>query len=227
MLRAPTCQQLCRVSAGLWVRGEAEADRLRSLPAPSRLGVNGPGLGWSPRASAEHSQHPSVGAELTRPAQPPASEQGPRPPWAWPQRAAGGGVPVARQAGECRAALGWLPDALLPPGANPRCLGTQKSLGIQARRAQARPFHRFAVHGAPGTLKQIEGCSSLWIQGGRPLKHTARRLHKLRAGTGSGGCSGGVARHPTDPAVEAFLPNPGCSWQSPPHPEGPQALQTL
>ena len=116
LLCAQTCQRLCRVSAGLWVRGEAEADRLCSLPAPSRLGVNGPGLGRSPRVSAEHSQRPGAGAELTGPAQPPASEQGPRPPWARPQRAAGGGVPVACQAGECGAGLSWLPDALGPQG---------------------------------------------------------------------------------------------------------------
>ena len=114
MLCVQICQRLFRALAGLWIRGGAEADRLCPLPAPGRLGVNGPGLGWSLRASAKHSQSPSAGAELAGPAQPPASKQGPRPPWAQPQQAAGRGVPVTRQAGECGAGLSWLPDALSP-----------------------------------------------------------------------------------------------------------------
>lgn len=53
----------------------------------------------------------------------------------------------------------WTPAP--PPPHHPAPGPTRKSLSVQTRRAQARPFHGFAVRGAPGTLNQIEGPLSL------------------------------------------------------------------
>ena len=163
MLCAWIHQGLHRVSAGLWIRGRAETDQLCPLPTPSRLDVNGPGLGQSPWALAKQSQRPSAGAELAEPAQHPPPGQGPGQPRGQPQRAAGGGAPVTCPTGECRGAgLGPLgPLCLLYPWVDPRCLVTQTSPRHSGRRrARARPIHSFAeplpCAGLQGPLRELE-----------------------------------------------------------------------